>query len=533
MPLPTDPGTVWPPEEYDLVNAQISIWSAWFSGDIDQLTSVYSDVSNEVPSEAEKWRPIRKVFSYLRRWFWRRASSTRRPRQRVHVPLAGDIAQASAGLLFGEPPTVECEHEATAAKLDEILPDVWRVLSEGAEIGAALGGVYPRVVWDEDGPRLTVVHPDCAVPEFRQGRLRAVILWRVIRHDGTKVVRHLERHADGVIEHAVYVGTVTQIGQAVPLTDFPETQDIAVEQNGTEIPTGIDRLTAGYVPNLLPNRIWRHVPAAVNLGVSDYSGLETMLDMLDMTYSSWARSVEQSQGRLIVPRQYLNDEGPGEGASFDMDTDVFVKVNSLDGQVAMEQVQFEIPVEQLDRTVDRIKGDIVGSAGYSPRTFGLDQGPTQATATEVNALDSKDEITRARKIGYWRPVLDDMLHALLGIGNARFGWDVDPEAPLTIEWGGGADVDPETLSRTLANLEGARAISIEQKVKALHPDWDQQAVDDEVALIREEQSIGQAEDPGEFRGGFGEQPGQPNDEASLDDDATVGETATVQEREGA
>jgi A118 family predicted phage portal protein len=515
MPLPTDPGTVWPPEEYDLVNAQIGIWSAWFSGDIDQLTSVYSDVTDTTPAEHERWRPIRKIYSLLRRWFWRQASNTRRPRQRVHVPLAGDIAQASAGLLFGEPPTVECEHKATAAKLAEILPDVWRVLAEGAEIGAALGGVYPRVVWDADGPRLTVVHPDAAVPEFVQGRLVAVTLWRVIRHEGTTVVRHLERHSDGLIEHGVYRGTVTQIGRAVPLTDYPETASIAVEQNGTEIPTRIDRLTAGYVPNTLPNRIWRHLPQAVNLGVSDYSGLETMLDMLDLTYSSWARSVDQAQGRLIVPRQYLNDEGAGEGATFDLDQEVFVPVATLDGTLNIESVQFEIPVEQLDRTVDRLKGDIVNSAGYSPRTFGLDQGATQATATEVNALDSKDEVTRARKIGYWRPVLDDMLHALLGVGKARFNWDVDPEAVLTIEWGGGADIDPETESRTLANLEGARAISIETKVKTLHPDWEKTQVDDEVARIKEEHSIGQAEDPGEFRGGtFGDEAPNEDEEPS-------------------
>ncbi|WP_158299888.1 phage portal protein [Glycomyces paridis] len=531
MPLDYAPGTVWPPEEYDLVNAQIGIWAAWHSGDIDQLTTVYSDVTDTTPAEHEKWRPIRKIYSLLRRWFWRQASNTRRPRQRVHVPLAGDIAQASAGLLFAEPPTVECEHKATAEKLEEILPDIWRALSEGAEICAALGGVYPRILWDEDGPRITVTHPDAAVPEFRQGRLRAVTLWRVIRHEGQTVVRHLERHerdeqGHGVIEHSVYVGTVTQLGHVVPLTDYPETAHIQIERDGNQITTGTDRLTAGYVPNLLPNRIWRHLPQASSLGVSDYSGLETMLDMLDLTYSSWARSVDQAQGKLIVPRQYLNDQGPGEGAVFDMDQETFQPVDSLDGTVNLAQVQFKIPVDELDRTVDRIKGDIVNSAGYSPRTFGLDQGVTQATATEVNALDSKDEITKARKIGYWRPVLEELLRALLDVGKAKFQWDVDPEAPLTIEWGGGADIDDETKSRILANWEAARAASTEEKVKFRHPEWEQTAVDEEVKRIHKEQAIGQAEDPGSFRGGFG-------DEDNRDSPAVVGERPATEEPEGA
>jgi A118 family predicted phage portal protein len=510
VPLP-EKSITWPPEHLDLVNAQIGIWAAWHSGDIDQLTSVYSDVTDTTPTEAERWRPIRKIYSLLRRWFWRQSSTTRRPRQRVHVPLAGDIAQASASLLFAEPPSVEYEDQGTMDQLQLILEDAWSVCSEGAEIAAALGGVYLRLVWDKDGPRIAATHPDAVVPEWRMGRLTAATVWRVIRHEGQRVVRHLERHESGKILHGVYVGSVTELGQVVPLTDYPETAEIAVT-NGNEVLTGTDHLTCVYVPNVKPNRIWRHVPEAHNLGVSDYSGLETMLDALDLTYSAWMKAVDQSQGKIIVPRQYLKDQGPGEGAIFDWDQEVFQPIETIDGQVNIEQVQFDIPVDELDRTVDRLKGDIVTSAGYSGRTFGLDQGVKQATATEVNSLDSKDDVTRAKKSGYWRPALADILAALLGVGKAKFGWTVNPEAPLTISWGGGADIDPETEARTLVALEGARAVSIETKVKTLHPEWGKTEVADEVERIKTEHGIGQAEDPGDFRGGsFGEdQPGEPD-----------------------
>jgi hypothetical protein len=520
MPLP-EPGPIaWPPEHLDLVNAQIGIWSAWHSGDIDQLTSVYSDVTDSTPVEAERWRPIRKIYSLIRRWFWKQASSTRRPRQRVHVPLAGDIAQASAALLFAEPPSVECEHEATMEKLAEVVD--WAVYSEAAEIAAALGGVYLRLVWDGDGPRVVAVHPDAVVPEWRMGRLVACTVWRVIKQEGRQVVRHLERHESGKILHGVYVGSITELGQLAPLTDYPETAAIAVE-NGNEVPTGTDKLTCVYVPNVKPNRIWRHVPEAHNLGVSDFSGLETMLDALDLTYSGWMKAVDQSQGKLIVPRQYLNDQGEGQGAIFDWDTEVYVPVETIDGNVNIEQVQFSIPVDELDRTVDRLKGDIVTSAGYSGRTFGLDQGVKQATATEVNSLDSKDDVTRAKKAGYWRPALRDLLAAQLGVGKAKFQWDVDPETVLTVEWGGGADIDPETEARTLVALEGARAVSIETKVKMLHPEWEQKQVDEEVERIKAEHAIGQAEDPGEFTGGTFD--GQADEQQLKGDDAEEPEAA--------
>ncbi|CAM3457158.1 phage portal protein [Stackebrandtia soli] len=476
MPLPTS-GAEWPPRQLNPVNAKINEWSAWYSGDPEQISQVYS---GRAPTGLRGI--IHRVATYVRRWFWGEVVGTGKPaRNRVHYPLAGDIASASAALLFSEPPTFVADID-----LDDLLDDSFRAaLQEGAEICAALGGVYLRAVWGTDTPtRLTVIHPDAAVPVWRDGELHEVTVWRAIWSDGTRIVRHLEHHSDGLIEHGVYDGTVTDIGTRVALSDYPETAGLP-----ETVDTGLDVLAVAYVPNVRPNRIWRSLPEASALGVSDYSGLEGMLDQLDAAWSSWMRDVDLGRARLIVPRQYLQGHGPGEGASFDVDQEIYEPVSVLGGDQGLDiqLIQPTIRGEEHARVVDALKRDITSSAGYSGRSFGLDSdtgGP--ATATEVNSLDRKDMITRSRKVRYWAPALDSIVRVLAEV-------DGTPITDLTIEWPDGVAVDPESQARTLRELHTARAISTEEKVRELHPDWDDEQITAEVQRIRDEDGASTAD----------------------------------------
>ena len=83
--------------------------------------------------------------------------------------------------------------------------------------------MFLRVVWDTDiadKPWIDIVPPDAAVPEFRYGRLVAVTFWSVLRDEGKKVVRHLEKHIPGenAIQHGVYVGDQKKLGRQVAAT---------------------------------------------------------------------------------------------------------------------------------------------------------------------------------------------------------------------------------------------------------------------------------------------------------------------------
>ncbi|MEU6858837.1 phage portal protein [Glycomyces sp. NPDC046736] len=536
MPIPgtEEPEAPWPPAWMGPILDRIEVWAAWHSGDPDKLAAVYSgqaepDRTGFFASEGGGFRrTVRRLISRVVRYFWATRTNGQ-PRRRLHDPIAGDIASASADLLFSEPPTItisrlgetepppaeddkdtdgaaarpEPSPETAAAQqfVDDLMDDGAHArLLEGAETCAALSGVFLRARWDTEkaaAPWFDVIAPDCAVPEWELGHLVACTFWKVIKRSGRTVYRHLERHAVGSVEHAVFAGTEDTLGLPASqgLAGFTGTTALAdvVDEVGT-IATGIDRLTVEYVPNMRPNRIWRDIPQAAHLGVSDFSGIEGLMDALDLSYSSMVRDVDLGKARIVVPKAYMGDHGRGKGASFDLDREVYEPINAMideDKGLQIELVQAEIRVEEHEAVILRIKTDTVSSAGYSPQTFGL-TGEVAITATEVAAKERRSWTTRARKCRYWGPALRSMITTLLELAG-HTGFEV------TLEWPDAVAVDPEAVSRKVANWETARAASTETKVRELHPDWDDTAVDAEVEKILEEQQIGaQLDDPDMF-----------------------------------
>lgn len=493
MPLPS--GGVWPPPTLATVQNKLAEWSAWYSGDPEALSAVYGgqrtrDTTGLFAPERGGWRAA--VGRTLERWFWGTRPTSPQPRTKLHVPLASDIAVTSANLLFGEMVSITSQDTGTQQRLDELVDasGLHSTLLEAAELCAALGGVYLRVCWDADlapHPWLSPVHADAAVPEWRMGRLVAVTFWRIVAESDRTVLRHLERHEPGLIEHGLYEGDHNELGRRIPLTEHEATAHLAGVVNAqSAIETRVPLLTAAYVPNMRPNRIWRSVPAAACLGRSDLQGIEPMLDGLDEVYSSWRRDIRLAKARLIVPRAYLHTHGRGNGASFDLEQELYEPLDILGDGTRMEisAQQFAIRVEEHQRSAADWMEQAVRGAGYSVQSFGQ-TGDTAMTATEVVARERRSYATRGRKIGYWRQGLGDALAALLAIDNVVFGTGVVPSRPR-IEWPDGVATDPKALAETLNMLRQAEAASTETLVRMFHPDWDDVAVAEEVERITKE-----------------------------------------------
>ncbi|MCA1195122.1 phage portal protein [Saccharopolyspora sp. 6V] len=484
--------TAWPPVPFDRAHSRMAEWSAWYTGDPDQLATTYSrDVPRARPSQYRGG-----LVGAAARFFWGRPQNPVQRPARLHVPLAADIATASADLLFAEPPRVTVEDAAAQDRLDAILnhPTVHSGLLEAAEVSAALGGCYLRTVWDQDvapHPMIDTVHADAAVPEWRWSQLDAVTFWSTVEDNGSQVLRHLERHERGRILHSLYAGTTDDLGRPVPLTEHPATAWAAdlVDADGS-IPTGTHRLTAAYVPNVRPSRAWRSVRELAPLGRSDFDGVEPLLDALDETYSSWMRDVRLAKARLIVPTGYLTPNGPGQGASFDEDQEVFTEVNALSkgtGGTEITPAQFAIRVTEHQQTADELVRAVLRSAGLSPSTFGDNDGDVSITATEVNARERSSERTRMKKALHWSAGLSAITAALLDVdrllGN---GPGLDPNERPAIEFAPRAQPDPQTLAATVETLHRAESASLDVRVRMVHPDWDDTEVAAEVQRIREE-----------------------------------------------
>ncbi|CAL9456838.1 hypothetical protein SUDANB15_02537 [Streptomyces sp. enrichment culture] len=488
---------VWPPENLAPVHDRMQEWSAWFSGDADELSMVYGGINavTNVPvgrSFFKRPSQYRNGFlGRLARFFWGDPVHPGEQRSnKEHLPLASAIAGVSANLLFGDMPSFKAEDEATQERLDEFVDDgLHAALREGAEVAAALGGVYLRVVWDaevRDHPWISVVHPDCAVPEWRWDKLAAVTFWHTIRDDGFEVVRQLERHEPGVIRHSVWKGTADSLGRQMALTDFPETEPLAdlVDSEGG-ISTGVEKLTAVYVPNIKPNRIWRNVPAGMNLGRSDFSGIESTLDNLDEAYTDWMRDVRLGQARLLLDTSVLDSLGKGKGSTFDVNQELFVPLNigtAEDGTSPIEQVQFDIRTEAHQVLVKELIERCIQGAGYSVQSFGV-TGDVAVTATEVQARKEQSLNTRDNKITYWRPALAEIVEVQLEVDKVHFGSSVVPQQPK-VEFPDAVARDPKDVAEELNLLTSAKAISTEQKVRRLNPDWDDDQVAEEVERIK-------------------------------------------------
>lgn len=510
MPLPAA-NTAWPPANLAPVLNQMGAWATLYANDTASL--------GKALGRAVDRKNRAGVINQMLRFFWNQATTdlTRQPERKLHIPLASDLAQASADLLFSEPPTVtpaEDVDDATSERLALITgPEFHRILTTAAETSAALGGVYFRATVDrtiEQYPFITKVDADAAAPEFRHGRLIAVTFWQLAgtESDGHTIVRHLERHeldrdGIGIIIHGLYRGTADNLGQPIPFTESPVTAWLTepgtVEhlRDGNTISTGTPGLAVTYAPNVIPSRVWRNNPVGAYLGRSDFDGVEPLMDALDETFSSLMRDIRLGKSMLVVPRAMLDNSGPGRGATFHQD-EVFTPVNvapgtAADNKMAIEQVQFDIRVAQHEQTIMLLWNRIISSAGYSAQTFG-ETGDIKATATEVISRERRSYMSRDRKIRSLQPALEGIVSKCLAMDAVTFQSGAKP-VPVRVQFADGVQDDQESLARTASLLATAISASIETRVRLLHKDWGEDAIKDEVAKIKEENGVPALADP--------------------------------------
>jgi hypothetical protein len=533
----------------EIPHADMDLWRAWYAGDTGHLASVYGGTAAYT-----RHGLARAFFDVDRRrgagvdeprMFWGQDPAPGQQSAKLHIPIAGDIAEMSANLLWAEVPQVTVDGDSTdraastQAQIGRYLDDRGHAkLREAAELAAGLSNVFVRVVWDRTlrpRPWLDVLAPDAVVPEWRWGTLSAATVWRELEPlaDTTQVWRLLERHEPGTIEYGVYRGTVTDLGMRMELRDHPDSEGLTarVDDQGRQA-TQVNRLLVSHMPNVLPNRLWDGIPDAAPLGRSDYAGIEPMMDALDESWTSWMRDLRLGKARVLVPQSMLDTDGPGMGASFDLDKELIVSLSGLIGADTMKdsitEVQFAIRVEEHERTTKALRLQILSSAGYSAQGFG-EAGTVAVTATEVAARKEESLTTRGLKILYQRPTLLELLTTMMWVDVVHCGaTGVDPAAELTASWPQAVQPDQESTARTLSLLDAAGAISTFMKVKLREPSWDNAEVMAEVQRIREDQAASPAGDPFNTGGADGTDNADPGgDEVGPGRDDTAVEAEVV------
>lgn len=485
------PGTPWPPKPYDQVLDACQERHVWWEGDPDKLAAYY-DGRNIAPASG--------IIPTLRKWFWG-AQQTESTPKRLHVPVAADLGRVAASTLLSQPVTFSdpAGNKALQDRIDRILntEDTYSRMLVAAEAASMLSGTYGRIVWDDqirDHAWIDWVDADRAIPTFRWGVLTEVSFWTELpTTDSRTVYRWIQHYSRGRIDHALYEGSGDNLGQQIPLTEHPQTAGLADQlEDGTTISLGVDKLGAAYFPNHRPNPQWRNEPALRDLGRSDLTAdVIHLLDAIDRTWSSWMNDLELGRGRIIVSEDMLRVKGPGKGAVFDLDRSVYSPIGQRIGkdsaaESVIEAHQFDIRVEEHNATFDTLLRRVISRAGYSPITFGL-QDEVATTATEVDAKERDTNATRATKIRLWSG-LNELATTLMAVDAAKFADGVAPSENLEVDWPSMRQQSDAQRATTVQLWEAAQAASIRTKVAYLHPDWDDQRIDEEVERIKDDSS---------------------------------------------
>lgn len=473
-------------------------WGAWWSGD---PTGLKTDSTITAPAG-----------------YWTRRAQADDDERNLHLPLAGDIARTSAELVFGDTPALKWSDDED----NDPLADAWDDLSqrmgwansllEAGEVASAMGGVYLRPQWEASvaaHPLLTIVRPDEAYPEFRFGILTAVTFVTQLTNGDTDTLRWLEHHERGQIRHELWKGTNANIGRVVPLTDHPATQHLAelVDENGaiSTLPIRDDGgLLVEYVPNDLPQPLDRQP-----YGRSDLQGQEAMLDSLDEVYASLMRDVELAAARAIVPAGFLDTVTPQTGGGgilsryglsrrgnttaarrFDPTRKYFTPLPGLETDhegkaTGITTVQPQIRVKEHTEAALHLVEQIVSRAGFAPQTMGM-HVEGQVSGTAMRRRDHRSYRTRDRKRRYFRSPLERNAETLMLIHAALFG-GVKPTVRPTLEWRETDQADPKETAETIELLRRSGSQSRWQSIKAAHPEWDKDQIQEEWDRLEAEQ----------------------------------------------
>lgn len=471
MALPTNPRQPITPSNWEPIYKQMAEFDCWYSGDLSRLANHYAfSIHDSNDRISEFWAQV--VKSQI-------ATVT-------HVPIAGDISSTSAALLFSEHPKIKAENPETQARLDEIisLNGFNNTLLEAAEVASALGGVFLKLNWDSslaNYPIISIAQPDTAWFDCQFGIITGITFSKEVAEDNKyRTYRLLEYHTPGRIENALYVSRNSkEIGDRIPLNSIAETADLQ-----DIIDTGITGLAAWYVPNIKPNKAHRGLP----VGASDYQGILSLMNSLDEAMTSLIRSIRLGQMRIYAPEAYFQKKG--NTFTFDTFREAYMGLNIPIGdnpqEIKVEQA--EIRAEEHINSALNYMRQIYNSASYSPQSFGLDINGQAESGTALNIRERKSFITTAKKAEYWQPVIRQILEAALIIDRLHLRNSTTPSS-ISVEMQDSVKSDISTVAIALRDLSIASAISTYQKVKTVHPDWEEDMVTEEVDRILNEQGL--------------------------------------------
>lgn len=422
----------------------------------------------------------------------------------VPFPSARIAARTLAAFLFGENPTYTHEDDDVAARVNDLAAgsNLASTLLEAAYTQVVEGEVFLRPTWDTeldtDHAILTAIAGRRVLPRFRYGRLldaATLTTWvdvgkgSAITGTSTRYRRLLEFYVPGGIERRLYVGAADRIGSEVSLEAFAETAGLE-----EEVDTGIDETLLVHVP------LGRDTESPH--GVSLFDGLEGLILAMHRLYSQEQHDAEMARRRIAVSEEFVRRDAGGNPV-VDRRLDLFVLSEAAAGAVGAERKPVEA-IEFTDDLVmrDRLQGrfrEFLIACGIAPDTLDANETGGAISGTSRRLAQALTIQTVGAMGRYWQHALGHALRLAMLVETTHLGANLPADAvavPPTVTLADGMIDDASELARILVDLDSAEAISPEQKIRRLHPEWTDDEVADELAAI-----TGNTPPPPAFGGG--------------------------------
>lgn len=388
------------------------------------------------------------------------------------VPLAREIGSFSAAMLYSSPP--EITYEADQDLADEIRQGnalEARLHSAAARIALEGRGAL-RVHKDESVSDVVQIHyvpEDMVLWEERHGDIvigGGVVMERRPFAARDVVYRLLEEHEVGRITRTLYLGAETRLGSEVSLDKLPEFADL-----DDVLDTGMD------APTLYR---WNNKPG----GESDLAGLETLLDRYDEGWSLLVDKMRKSVPVSFAPASLFDEKGQVDlGGVIPLRQG---RMRDLEGDDPSKQfgtVQPDLQADEHLAILDKMRETILQYAGYSLSSYGLEVSGTADSGTALTLKQARTIQTKNAKEWEAREAAANALAAAMCWQDN--GRDVSKYRP-EIKLADAMPRDEAEIAKTAALWKTNGAISLEEMVRIRRPDWDEDAVQEELGRIRSE-----------------------------------------------
>jgi len=398
-------------------------------------------------------------------------------------PIPGMLTRVVADMLYGEEPRITATNDADQDALSEIVQanSLPAELVRAATISISEGEVWGRVIADPTlapYPVIEFLSRQSVLPVFR-GRflIEATIVSEWSGDKEGQTYRLLETHRAGEIESHLYLGNHHSLGREVPLESRRETAETQM-------------LVRTGIPYPLIVRIVNRTDADQTLGQSD---LEPLIPLFLAIYEAMTITAHNARltgaKRLMVERDALDENG-----NMNLGDDVFVyEASGVDvagsTKQPFSQIQYSFEATELIGWLNWLIDHTLTAGGVSPATVGRGEtgGSLSGTALKLRMAHTLSEVAgKGRQLDAGVSQLLRLAQLLDAKPTAEGGFGrqwAEPDSLPIITRGDGLPRDEKEEAQITASLAAADAVSIEERVRRTHPNWDDTRVEEEVVKI--------------------------------------------------